>query len=147
MAVAGFLSTLTSTLMKLNLPHAENSTNFGAHEVAKGRVTYQEEGGVHVFEIHVPSNGSGAAMIALAVTTIIVLGTIIICCAFACKCCRWTAKCFCPCATWCRCKKRAATENKENNDIETGADLFPMPKLVNEENDKNSFPLVPVNKA
>ena len=50
MSFGGILSTVTSSLVRLNYASAPNSTNFGAHEVAKAKVSLQEEGGVHIFQ-------------------------------------------------------------------------------------------------
>ena len=80
MSLGGILSTVTSSLKRLQYVSALNSTNFGAHEVAKAKVSLQEEGGVHIFKFHIPTDGAGAALLALAAVAIISIGILLTCC-------------------------------------------------------------------
>ena len=102
MSLGGILSTITSSLVRLNYASAPNSTNFGAHEVAKAKVSLQEEGGVHIFEFHIPTDGAGAALLALAAVAVIVIAIIAICCWCGVKCTQVCCNYICPCAAFCR---------------------------------------------
>ena len=105
------MSTVTSSLVRLQYVSAPNSTNFGAHEVAKAKVSLQEEGGVYIFEFHIPKDGAEAALLALAAVAIIVIGIVLICCWCDVRCTDVCCTYICPCATLC-CRQKTTIVNE-----------------------------------
>ena len=141
MSLVGILSTATSSLMRFQNVSAPNSTNFGAHEVAKAKVSLQEEGGVHIFEFHIPTDRAGAALLALAVVAIIVIGIMLICCWCGIRCTNVCCIYICPCATLCRRHKTTTI----NDSAEVGI-RHPLQEPKIEANEQESIEKLPLKK-
>ena len=139
MSLGGILSTITSSLVRLNYASAPNSTNFGAHEVAKAKVSLQEEGGVHIFEFHIPTDGAGAALLALAAVAVIAIAIVMICCWCGVKCTQVCCNFICPCAALCRRQKTNIVEENAEVDIR-----HPLQGPKIQENHQESIEMVPI---
>ena len=146
MAISGLLAAIKTSLLNWNENEARNSTNFGAHEVAHGKVTYQEEGGIHLLEFHVPTTGTTPVLISLAVAAIFLILITALCLKTCGAFCRATTRCICPCSTWCRRTNNEVKieEPSEDEDDETkNPFVAPVPNNIQHDNE-NGYQLVPV---
>ena len=108
--------------------------------MAKGTVTYQEEGGIHLLEFHLPTTGTTPVLIALAAASIIVILLAVLCLKTCGALCRAAKNCICPCSTWCIKDQGAKIEEPETqNELP-----FAVPKKL--EPSENAYPLVPMQQ-
>lgn len=132
MSLANFLSTVTTSLIKTELVHANNSTNYGAHEVSNSGVTLQEEGGVHIFEIHLPSIGMEATIAVLATLAAVGFALLLACCCAT----RACLHACCPRICCCRMSEPQPAIHQPEDNMEKGKNIVnelenfiaPMPK-------------------
>ena len=146
MAISGLLAAIKTSLLNWNENEARNSTNFGAHEVARGRVTYQEEGGVHLLEFHIPTTGTTPVLICLAVAMVFLILVTALCLKTCRAFCRAMARCICPCSSWCRRtpeEVKIEEPSEANDDEPKNPFVDPVPHNILPGNE-NEYQLVPV---
>ena len=109
--------------------------------MAKAKVSLQEEGGVHSFQFHIPTDGAGAALLALAAVAFIAIGIVLICCWCGVPCTDVCCAYICPCPTLCR--RRKATTVNESAEVGT---RHPLQEPKIETNKHESIEMVPLKK-
>ena len=92
-------------------------------------------------KFHIPTDGAGAALLALAAVAIIVIGIMLICCWCGNKCTDVCCTYICPCATLCRRQKTTIV----NESAEVGI-RHPLQGPKIEDNNQESIKMVPLKK-